>query len=747
MIRVTGTAAPFRIPAGVLAAVAACILLSPAAASPSQVAPGAQVAPAAHAANGQRVVRATFTARPPTLDGRLDEPEWDAADVATGFSQSEPREGPPLTERTTVRVLFDRENLYIGAYCYDSDPSRILISELKRDFETRDSDAFGLALDALHDRRNSFSFFTNPGSAKRDAQTLDDGRNTNVQWDGVWHVSSAIHEDGWVTEMTIPFKTLGLRSRGNASMGINFKRRIRRKNEEGYWSPVPRRFTVNYVSLAGTLTGLTDISGGGALRIKPFATLDMRSSGSPPSDKAKVGVDSRYRVSPGVALDLTYNTDFSHVEADTQQINLTRFNLFFPEKREFFLENADIFAFGDLPGERSPTRRDDETQLFYSRRIGLSEAGQPLSLLGGARLSGRAGAWGLGFLSIHQKRTGEVPANTFSVARVRRDLFARSDAGVIFVSRESARPGDFNRSFGADLNLRAGQNWTASAFWAATTGPDLRGDNDQQKISTKWDNGFLDLQMIFADIGRNFRPEVGFVPRRDVRSYLWSGGLRPRPAGRGLVREWHPHTNVKLLTNRDDLTVTRDEHYALEVLFRDGGRVEVSHNPQFERLVEPFALRPSVVIAAGGYGFNEFRLAYNSDRSKLFSASVNLTQGGFYDGDRTSMSIGATMLVKPRLSGTLSYERNDVDVPAGKVRADLYILRGLYSVSPAMFVDALVQYNAETRRVLTTGRFNFTYRPLSDFSIVFNENRSTASSLELEPVRALMLKFTRLVQF
>ena len=244
------------------------------------------------------------------------------------------------------------------------------INELKRDFETRESDAFGLALDAMHDRRNSFSFFTNPGSAKRDAQTLDDGRNTNVQWDGVWHVRSAIHADGWVTEMTIPFKTLGLRSRASASMGINFKRRIRRKNEEGYWSPVPRRFTVNYVSLAGTLTGLTDISGGGALRVKPFVTADLRSDGAPPADKAKAGVDARYRVSQGLALDLTYNTDFSHVEADTQQINLTRFSLFFPEKREFFLENADILGFGDIPNERSPVRpkRGDAAVLLTAYR-------------------------------------------------------------------------------------------------------------------------------------------------------------------------------------------------------------------------------------------------------------------------------------------------------------------------------------------------------------------------------------------
>jgi hypothetical protein len=694
--------------------------------------------------NGVRSVPATFTARPPTLDGNLDEAEWGLAPPATAFTQAEPREGQPLTERTEVRVLFDRNNLYIGAYCYDSDPTHIITSELKRDFDSKESDAFGVALDVLHDRRNSYSFFTNPGSAKRDAQALEDGRHTNVEWDGVWHVRSAVHADGWVAEMAIPFKTLGLRSDGIAVMGINFKRRIRRNNEEGYWSPVPFRFTVNYVSLAGTLTGLASVSGGGALRVKPFVTADMRrNAGS--TDRLKAGIDARYRVSQGMALDLTYNTDFSHVEADTQQINLTRFSLFFPEKREFFLENADMFGFGDVPGERSPSRRNEDTQLFYSRRIGLSEEGEPLPLRGGARLSGRAGPWSVGMLGIHQEEDRGVSANTFTVARARRDLFSHSDAGFIFVSREGARPGDYNRAYGVDLNLRAGSNWTANGFWAATTGPDLDRRNDQRKISTRWDDGFLTLQMIFADVGPDFRPEVGFVPRAGVRSYQWNAGVRPRSA-RGLVREWNPHTNIKLFTDLANQTLTRDQHYALELRFQDGARVEVSYNPQFERLVEPFDIRTGVSIPTGDYDFNEFRLAYNSDRSKLLSATVDLTTGGFYDGERTSAALGARLLIKPRLSATFSYELNSVDLPAGSFDADLYIVRGLYSLNPDLFVDALVQYNVETRRVLTTARFNYTYRPLSDFSIVYNENRLSSAAAP-DPGRTLIVKFTRLLQF
>ena len=698
-------------------------------------------------AGGGRAVRALRADVPIVIDGRLDEAAWGRAEETGGFTQAEPVEGQPLTERTGVRVLFDREYLYIGATCFDSDPSGIIVNELKRDFNSDESDAFGVALDVAHDRRNSFSFFTNPGAAKRDAQSLSDGRYTNVDWDGVWHVASTVTADGWTAEIAIPFKTLGLRAQDIATMGINFKRRIRRKNEEGYWSPVPRRFTVNYVSFAGTLTGLGAISGGGALRLKPYVTADMRSPGSPPGDKLKAGIDGRYRLTPGIALDVTYNTDFSHVESDTQQINLTRFNLFFPEKREFFLENADIFGFGDIRGERSPNTRAEDTQLFYSRRIGLSPDGDPLPLTGGARLSGRAGPWSLGFLSIHQESTPAEPGNLFTVARVRRDLFATSDVGLVYVSREGDGPGDYNRAYGADLNVRAGARWTANAFWAATDGPGPGRDNDQFKVSSKWDDGFLHAQMIFADIGEHFRPEVGFVPRTGIRNYHANAGVRPRPAGGGFVREWHPHFNVKVFTDPRNRLLTRDQHYALEVNFRDGSRVEMSTNPQLDVLEEPFRLRPAVVVPAGEYRWHEWRFVYNSDRSKLLSGSANVITGGFFGGARTTATLGATLLLKPRLSTSLSYERNTLDLPWGKVRADLYILRGVYSMTPAMFVDALVQYQAETRRVLTTARFNFTYRPLSDLSIVLNENRPTASLLAQRPVRALVVKYTRLFQF
>ena len=696
---------------------------------------------------GERVVRAGRALTPPTLDGVLDEPAWEQAEPATGFIQSEPREGQPLSETTIVRVLFDRDNLYIGAYCLDANAAGIIVNELKRDFDSQESDAFGVAIDVAHDSRNSYSFFTNPGSAKRDAQSLSDGRYTNVDWDGVWHVASRIHGDGWVTEIAIPFKTLGVRSQDAETMGINFKRRIRRKNEEGYWSPVPRRFTVNYVSFAGTLTGLGEISGGGALRLKPYATADMRSPGAVQEDRAKFGIDGRYRLSAGVGLDVTYNTDFSHVESDTQQINLTRFNLFFPEKREFFLENADLFSFGDIRGERSPNTRAEDTQLFYSRRIGLSPAGAPVPLSGGARVSGRTGPWSVGFLSIHQQSQRDIRSNLFTVARVRRNLFSTSDVGLIYVSREGEGSRNYNRSYGADLNLRVGSRWSANGFWAVTDGPGLSTNNSQKKLSSKWDDGFFHAQLIFADIGENFRPEVGFVPRTGIRNYHGNVGIRPRPAGGGFVREWHPHMNMKVFTDPQNRLLTHDQHYAMEVFFRDGSRVEVSTNPQSDTLDAAFPLRTNVVIPVGDYRWHEWRFVYNSDRSKLFSGSFNITTGGFFDGDRTSASLGATMLIKPRLSTSLSYERNDVKLPWGRVRADLYIVRGLYSMSPRMFVDALVQYQAETKRVLTTARFNFTYRPLSDFAIVLNENRLTDTLLADRPVRALVIKYTRLLQF
>ncbi len=709
---------------------------------------GAAGADAGQAPVERLQVRATRTERAPTIDGRLDEPEWMVAEPVGDFMQSDPGDGDPLTEPTQVRVLYDRDNLYISAYMYDREPRGIVVGELLRDFDSHESDAFGLAIDPLNDRRNAFTFFTNPGAAKRDLQSLEDGRYTSLQWDGVWYAGASILADGWVAEVAIPFKTLGVRSASVSTMGINFKRRIRRKNEEGYWSYVPRRFTVSYMTNAGSLVGLGEVATGGNLRVKPYGKSDVRWGPGPSADDAfdpQAGLDVKYRLGQGVAVDLTLNTDFSQVEVDRQQVNLTRFNLFFPEKRDFFLENAGLFTLGDVPNQRSTNSRGEETQLLYTRRIGLSPRGQPLPLLGGARLSGRTGPYSVGLMNIQQRATDDYESNNFTIARIRRDLIDGVDAGGMVVHRQGGGDNDYNLAYGVDVNSRFLDRLWFNGYAAQTRSPGVESRNTAAQASAEWEDGFLNVMFLAATIGERFDPQVGFVPRPGVRNYQLTFGLHPRPKGWPLIREIHPHTNIKLYDDWETGTPeSKDQHYGLELAFHDGGRIEVSVNPQFERLTSPFRLPNGVSVAPGDYRFHEYRLAYSTDKSRLLYGSLNVEDGGYYDGDRNKTSAALSLSLKPKLTAQVSYEYNRADVLAGSYRAELYGLRSLYSFSPRMFLDAYVQYNSSTDTTVTNVRYTFTYRPLSDFIVVYNENLTPDGG---DKYRAFVVKLTRLFQF
>ena len=706
------------------------------------------IAESALFASPQKAVSAHWRETPITIDGQLNEPAWAVAEPVSDFVQVEPVEGDPPTERTEVRVLFDDERLYIGVYLYDSAPDQILTNDLQRDFDTHESDIFGVIIDAFNSDRASVSFFTNSGGAKQDTQALSDGRYLNPSWDGIWYTASMVQEDGWSSEIVIPFTTLRFEAQEKQTMGINFKRRIRRKNEDLYWSLVPRQYNSHHVSEIGDLLFDREINPGRNLQLKPFLTADLTQvdvgSGTSNDFSSEGGLDVKYSLTSGLTLDGTYNTDFSQVEVDTAQINLTRFNSFFPEKREFFLENANLFQFGEIPGERGP-RRTEETQLFFSRRIGLSSSGQPLPLLGGARLSGRVGRFGLGLLNIQQEESDEgTPSNNFTVMRLRYDVLGNSDVGAIFVDREGGDPGDYNRSYGVDANFQFFQNLTLNSYLARTQTPGASGEDFVGKISGQWSDGFLLVRGLFTEIGENFNPEVGLSPRRGVRVYQYHFDLKPRPAG-GFIREFHPHSNTKYYTDRDNITLTKDAHHALSIIFADRSTFEVSHNPQFERLRVPFRLRENITIPPGDYRFNEFKTQYTSDRSQLLSGSINLEKAGFFGGDRTSVSLSGTLLVKPRLSTQVDYKYNFVDVEAGSFRADLYGFRLHYSFSSRMFADLFLQYNTDSGKILTNARFNLIHRPLSDITLVFTEERFTGGVTDIN--RAVIFKYTHLLQF
>jgi hypothetical protein len=724
---------------------------------------GQQPPLSAEALSQRKSLTAVRVDTPIRMDGVLDEEVWRESASGDHFIQAEPYEGEPATEQTDVKVLYDSENLYIGVYCHDSEPESILVNSLKEDFDSGSADSFEMILDTFLDGRNGFLFTTNPEGAKRDAQMTDEGRNVNADWDTVWDVRAQRNGDGWTVEMVIPFKSLSFdANRAEQVWGINFGRRVRRKNEVDYWAPVPRRYDITRLSLAGELRGLEGIERGRNVRVKPFVLAEFKKFARQDFDvDPDGGVDAKYSVTPSLTLDLTFNTDFSQVEVDEQQVNLTRFPLFFPEKREFFLENDGIFQFGDLPLERG--NRSKETQIFFSRRIGLfpeghPRQGQPIDIWGGARLSGRIGRYSLGILNLQTKPVDDDPdtaadesqtGNNFGVVRVKRDILANSDIGAIFVNRQASSGGDFNRTIGADANFRFGQNLTANGYLAKTKTDGLSGNDRAEKITVQWRDNFLRWQTIYSNNQENFNPEVGFqgyAQWKGARSIRYVTELHPRPPRNRLIRELLPHYRFLIILDQDGRTVFKEGHYAfMEVHFHNGSRIEFLYAPFFDRLERPSEIAPGILLPPGGYQYATWDLELDSDPSRMLSATTILRRGSYYTGTLRSVDVTGTFRPNYRFSAQGTVTNSAVDLPEGAFTTRVFRTRLTYSFSTRMFLNALVQYNNTRRQVTSNIRFNFIHRPLSDLFLVYNEAREVSGARRTD--RAVTIKYTHLFAF
>src|SRR5215813_9573874 len=391
--------------------------------------------------NGTRRIRVLHITEPIKIDGRLDEPAWSQAEVARDFRQQEPSEGEPATEKTEVRLLFDDKNLYVGVHAFDSEPSRINSRELVRDATFSNDDKVEILLDTYHDRRNAYRFAVNPLGTQQDALITDEGRDINLSWDAPWISAGQIDKTGWIVEIAIPLTTLRF-TEGVDTWGLNFARMIRRKNEETLWTSWQRSFGLERVSQAGELVGVNEIKRRRLLEVKPYASGGWREGvpliGEPGFDagmQAKAGLEvAKIGITPSLTAEFTANPDFGQAEVDTQIVNLTRFSVFFPEKRDFFLENAGIFLFG----------RAGANQLFFTRRIGLTDDGAPVPIDYGTKITGKIGRYNVGFLQVQTRKLGEefspfgVPRQQFTVARVKRDILERSYIGAMFVNRQGA---------------------------------------------------------------------------------------------------------------------------------------------------------------------------------------------------------------------------------------------------------------------------------------------------------------------
>ena len=651
-----------------------------------------------------------------------------------------------------VRILYDERNLYVGAICYESEPDRITVTSLERDFATLDSDVFGISLDTFLDRRNGFIFWVNPRGAIRDAQAFDDSRTRNDAWDGIIDVGTSVADSGWVVEMAIPWTTLRFNaSQRQQTWGVNFNRRIRRKNEDVYWSPLDQREYIHKMSRAGTLRGMEDIKPGRNFLVKPF-TRALRGTGSNLTEENRgndydAGLDLKYGITPRMTLDLTYRTDFSQVEVDQEQINLTRFPLFFPETRDFFLENSGTFTFGDVRGMSGDPRTGVSLRdftLFHSRRIGMS-GGSPVPMEVGGRITGGAGRYELGLLNVQTKAFGGDPAENFSVVRMRRKVSRGSDVGFLFGNRQATGDsgGDYNRSLGVDANLRPLSNMVVNTYFALTR--TSTGDDDEAaRFSIGWRDRVWDASALFRYFGDDFDPGIGYVRRVGIRQYYATVGAHPRPDLR-YVMTVNPYVETDYVTNLDGLLETRTAEIGLGTTFLDGGRLNLQYADRFEHLDNFFRVG-SDTVPAGDYSFGEASASYSSSGGRPFSGSLTVSGGGYYGGSRGTVSTALTWRPDYHVSVELTATRNALSIGGNSSNANLYSARIKYSYSTRLYVRGYVQFNAATEQVVTNLRLNFIHAPLSDFFLVYTERRDVSGSgAVLE--RFVTAKLTKLFAF
>ena len=697
------------------------------------------------------VAQAVATTGDIDVNGILDENVWSDAEPIADFIQSQPDAGLPATEPTIVRVLYDDSNLYIGAVCYDSDIDNRTVTTLEYGLppSTRDMDVFAVPLDPFLDRRNSFIWLINPYGAYRDGQTFNDSRQSDYAFRAPVTIRTSISDSSWTVEMAIPWKTLRFNpSRDGQRWGMNLLRRVRRKNEDSYWAPVDRRDPVHRMSKAGYLEGLQGMRPGRNLLIKPFM-LGTNVTGAEgvtaESEGFDWGGDVKMGLTPGLTLDATFRTDFSQVEVDQERVNLTRFPLFFEEKRDFFVENSGSFVLGDV-SERNYRQGSSPRSftLFHSRRIGL-EAGIPVPILGGGRITGRAGAFEIGALNIQTEAVDSASAENFGVFRLRRNLGA-SDIGVMFLNRESNGEfdtGAYNRTFAADANLRFFGNMVVNTYLARTEDSDLSGDQTAARVQVSWRDRVWDASAFVKHVGDAFNPELGFVRRRAIRHGYATVGAHPRPGGT-VIHELNPYAEIHYVTNLDNVLETRTATLGFGFQFLDGSTLSLRYENNFERLDAPFTVYDNE-IPIGDYQANTGSANYSSNRARPLSARVTVSGGDYWSGSRKSVSGNLLWRANYRLNFSLDASHNDVSLPNGSFLTDVIGGRVRYFYNTVLFAGAYVQYNSASELLVTNIRVNWMHSPLSDLFLVYTERRDIGNNEVLD--RVVTAKFTKSVAF
>jgi len=667
------------------------------------------------------------------LDGRLDEPFWDRVLPADNFLQREPLESAPATERTEVRIAYDRSSLYIGATLYDREPAGVLANQKQRDGDLHSDDRFMLILDTFLDGRTAYYFETNPAGMMGDGLIRVSARDgLNMSWDGIWEAQVSRGDYGWSAEIEIPFRTLNFDPRSD-TWGINFQRTIRRRNEEALWSGWRLNQSLFRPVFAGRLTGLNGMSQGLGLEVKPYGAASWKKVTDDETGQlytetpADVGADLTYSVTPSLRASLTVNTDFAEVEVDQRRVNLTRFPLQFPEQRDFFLEGSSVFAFAPING----------VNPYFSRRIGLVE-GDPIPIVYGARLSGQSGRNDIGFLHVRTGRKDIYAQEDFTVGRFKRNFFSQSSVGVIYTRRatgdlESAAAPPDRHTAGVDLDLYTSRflgdkNLQFEAFYVHTTKTE-HGD-----VSTAWDRSARGIRINFPndlwrvhcsyrEFGDNYDPAVGFVRRNGFRRVQPSAYYAPRPESISFVRQFRFGTMFEYLTDlQNQLLTRRVELTLLDIRFESGDDLNFQVNSRYERLDEEFEISDGIVIPVGDYIFNDFEVSFRSASQRAVSTDIEYLRGKFWSGDRTGLELELTVRPASGIRISADWEQNKVSLPEGEFDTKLARLNGDWQLSPWISATGIVQYDNVSKSYGLYSRFRWILQPGSDLYFVYTHN-------------------------
>ncbi|MDX1673218.1 MAG: DUF5916 domain-containing protein [Longimicrobiales bacterium] len=663
------------------------------------------------------------------LDGHLDDVAWDRARPMTDFVQVEPREGAEPSERTVVRIVYDEDALYIGAKLF-GDPGAILAYQRRRDAGLGTDDRFMWILDTFRDGRTGYFFEINPAGLMGDGLLGGGHFGVNKSWDGVWEARTARLEDGWSAEIRIPFSTLNF-DPADDTWGINFQRTIRHRNEEIRWAGPRRNQRLTEPAHAGTLTGIEGVSQGVGVEVTPYAVQNWRQAPGaqdPNRFPGDVGFDVGYSLTPSLRGALSVNTDFAEVEVDQRRVNLTRFPLYFPEQRDFFLEGSGVYSFAPRSG---PTP-------YFSRRIGLRQ-GEAVPIDFGGRLGGQAGPYELGFLQVRTAATDAFGREDFTVARAKRAILERSTLGAIYTRRatgpgpDGVAPPD-RHTFGVDLDyatshLLGDQNFEMEAFavWNSNPDPDVSRDlNDLTARGFRFNfpNDLWQAHLSYREFGPAYNPAVGFVRRNDFRRVEPRVAWRPRPEFLAAVRQVTFAAQFRYL---ESLTggVVEERRWDLDLAdieFESGDRLEVEATQLYEYLDRSFEVADGIQVLPGAYRTWEQSVSLSTAGRRPLSLDAELSHGGFWDGDRTGLELGLTARPLPGISASVDYNRNEITLPRGAFDTNLLRLNTSWDLSPWTSLRTSVQYDDVSEVLGLFGLLRWIIRPGNEVFLVYTHN-------------------------